>query len=898
MEIIQLNQITKIYQNIGQGSLMALDKVSFSIEEPGMYFILGPSGCGKSTLLNIIGGLDTPTNGEILIDGISTKKFTSRSWDKYRNRHVGFVFQDYGLIENYTIYENIELALELQHIVGKKKLIKKILEELGLTADEKRKPKQLSGGQKQRVAIARAIIKNPEILLADEPTGNLDSKSSKQIFEILKEYSKQHIVIIVSHSIKYAEEYADQIIKMCDGRIIEHIENIKGKEELHCETKEKNDIQLKGLSFKKILEFATKNIIGNLFRYITTIILFVTMAILASVGVIANRYEREEVRYNTIIKSGLTNVEIGSSNLYKYEDNETNLSVKEYGNLHNVILKSQISNETLNEIKKINGDYYPIYNILNTTIDNTTPKCGFLINIQNEENLQKLGFNIVQGRFPKYANEVMITDVDYKNLYENGNMPELPFEDTKFIYQLDDYSSNYNISIVGIVDTGYEEIIESAKKTIKMDENYNKNLEIFIKSESKKRYHHAVYVNDDFMYFATDINSPYYLGSSIFYYLDSETGEKKYIYDFNEEEKKNLIEEVRISKKIITMDFFDYKNEFNNEKGDFFFIEEGKSRLEENEILISIGGKFDLCRTPDWWKDDYNSLDISYNLYKENRELFNYNINEWLSILREHDPIYCNNLFVCSSEGFATKIITDNDRNEFKIAGYYAPPKGGEQVIVSNNFFDKYFEKYIGISAVLYNFNTSSKDSCMSIMNYLDNDDEYSFNHLYNNDLEIADERAKILKNIGIQASILLGICGILLMYSMMINMINNNTRQLGIYRALGASKTKIMTIYIVQGLFLCCIAFGIASVFLPIVADYIQGANGLGVFAPIFKDAAELELASSKYSIKLIDILEVKPIDYLYMAAFCIVSIMSSTIIPTLYKLNKKPIDLLRQKK
>ena len=195
--MLEIKEITKIYK-MDEISQTALDKVSINFRKNEFVSILGQSGSGKSTLLNIIGGLDHYTSGDLIINGISTKKYTSSDWDAYRNHKVGFIFQSYNLIMHQTVLSNVELALTLtgESKAERKKKAIEALKKVGLEDHLNKKPSQLSGGQMQRVAIARALINNPEIILADEPTGALDSETSVQIMDLLKKIKKKKLVLI------------------------------------------------------------------------------------------------------------------------------------------------------------------------------------------------------------------------------------------------------------------------------------------------------------------------------------------------------------------------------------------------------------------------------------------------------------------------------------------------------------------------------------------------------------------------------------------------------------------------------------------------------------------------------------------------------------------------------
>lgn len=220
--MLKLVDIKKSYLS-GENEVRALKGISVEFRKSEFVSILGHSGCGKTTLLNIIGGLDRYSSGDLQIKGKSTKEYKDRDWDTYRNHSVGFVFQSYNLISHQSVLSNVELALTLSGISKdeRRKRAKEMLEKVGLGDQIHKKPNQLSGGQMQRVAIARALINNPEILLADEPTGALDSNTSVQIMELLKEIAKDRLVIMVTHNPELAEEYSTRIIKLVDGNIVD-----------------------------------------------------------------------------------------------------------------------------------------------------------------------------------------------------------------------------------------------------------------------------------------------------------------------------------------------------------------------------------------------------------------------------------------------------------------------------------------------------------------------------------------------------------------------------------------------------------------------------------------------------------------------------------------------------
>ncbi|MDL2292821.1 ABC transporter ATP-binding protein/permease [Acholeplasma sp. OttesenSCG-928-E16] len=250
--MLRLKKVVKNYY-VGDNVIEALKGVDLSFRKSEFVSILGPSGCGKTTMLNIIGGLDQYTSGDLIINGISTKKFKDHDWDVYRNHRIGFVFQSYNLIPHQTVLGNVELALTIAGLskVERQEKAKKALDRVGLSDQYYKRPNQLSGGQSQRVAIARALVNDPEILLADEPTGALDSVTSVQIMDLIKEIANERLVIMVTHNADIADKYSTRIVKLLDGKVIDDSNPFSEEEE-------KKEVEEIIASIKKIEENETK----------------------------------------------------------------------------------------------------------------------------------------------------------------------------------------------------------------------------------------------------------------------------------------------------------------------------------------------------------------------------------------------------------------------------------------------------------------------------------------------------------------------------------------------------------------------------------------------------------------------------------------------------------------
>lgn len=340
--MLELKHITKIYQGRKEkNKIVALDDIHLSFAQTGLVFILGPSGCGKSTLLNILGGIDCPTSGEITIYGQSVKS-SEKALDDYRNQYIGFVFQDYNLISDITIYDNLSLACFNLSKDEKDKKITQVLHQVGLENYEKRFPNELSGGQMQRVAIARALLKDSQILLADEPTGNLNSEMSIEIMELLKALSLEKLVIVVSHNESLATQYANRIIHIKDGRVL--------KDTLPSDFKENSGkIQpqppIQALSHRMIVKMMIHNLAKKKVDTIMSTFILLLSFIVMFIAFSFVNYNRQDVDVKNIpqfnylaldfiCEDGSTNHNIFTSRLSEIQKEYPNLVAIENNSIH------------------------------------------------------------------------------------------------------------------------------------------------------------------------------------------------------------------------------------------------------------------------------------------------------------------------------------------------------------------------------------------------------------------------------------------------------------------------------------------------------------------------------------------------------------------------------------
>ena len=469
--MLKLENITKIYEgkNFKQ---IALNNVTLAFRNNEFVSILGPSGSGKTTLLNIIGGLDKYTYGNLIIDGVSTRKYKERDWNNYRSKKVGFIFQSYNLINHQTVLSNVLLSL---NIAGKPKkesikLAKKVLKDVGLENYIKKKPKELSGGQMQRVAIARALVTNPDIILCDEPTGALDSQTSIQIMELLKEISKEKLVIMVTHNVTLANKYSDRVIALNDGVITYdtspyEVENYSLKK-IKNKRKTMNKFTSLSLSFNNLLTKKSRTLLTSFAGSIGIIGIALVLSLSKGTQKYINKIEK-----NTFSKYPISIMEsyIDYQNMFdKEKESCKNGSICSINDLTNNVVNdnkinsiSKFSNILKQNYENINNYTLDInynYNIdLNIYKDNKmieNSSLYFKEFFNNNSPLLK-EYTLIYGKLPEKYNEIVIvTD-------ENGKLP-LSLMKSLFLNEDIDLSKTINISYEKIIDSKFKLVSETS----------------------------------------------------------------------------------------------------------------------------------------------------------------------------------------------------------------------------------------------------------------------------------------------------------------------------------------------------------------------------------------------------------------------------------------------------
>ena len=481
--MVELKRLSKTYRPKNGTPVKALKDVSLSFEDSGLVFLLGKSGSGKSTLLNLIGGLDVVDGGEIVIDGKSTRYFKQAEYDSYRNTYIGFVFQEYNLLDEFTVGENISLALELQNQKADKEKVEEILKEVDLEGYAGRKTNELSGGQKQRVAIARAIVKNPKIIMADEPTGALDSNTGRAILDTLKKLSKDKLVIVVSHDREFAEAYGDRIIELADGEVVadsakseQSAERAKEANSIKLEAKGSNLIKSR-LPYAKAFKMGAKSLFTKPIRLIITIILCLVSFAFFGIADTLTAYNFNKVALNALMKDQSDTLAF-SRGFGALDEDLT--KIKEKTGIESLgVATMGYSSQDLPIIyrRRVSGNNGGAY--YNTQL------CGYL---PANKVIDGEKYKLIAGKMPEQLDEIVVSKYTYEQ-FALGGITVVDGEDTVYIEPeeistpqdfldkaciqlLSDDGFDVEWKVVGIVDTlvdpdgRYEQLRPDAKSEL------------------------------------------------------------------------------------------------------------------------------------------------------------------------------------------------------------------------------------------------------------------------------------------------------------------------------------------------------------------------------------------------------------------------------------------------
>ena len=438
--MLELKQISKIYKG-KKINVQALKDVNLKFNDVGFVSVVGTSGCGKTTLLNLIGGLDIDYSGEIIFNNQNTKTYNSKNWDNYRSSHIGFVFQEYNLINTISVYDNIEMGLELIKISNneKKQRILEISRKLGIETLLNKSPLELSGGQKQRVAIARAIIKKPSVILADEPTGALDSKTSKEIMDILKDISASYLVIMVTHNEILAKEYSDRIITMSDGNVISDCvcNEINDKKTIDSK-KTKKIIPLLGLlktSFNNLRKKLVRTLLMIFACSIGIVALCLVITVVSGMSLYIEDVQGQALRTYPITINSVVDDEEPEKDTIEYEeypsDNKIHVIDTDpsyYGHVNT------FTNEFMNHIRKMDKELYSAISYSGWVKTRLLSEYGngyymvsnysFLKEIPYDYQYLEYEYDVLEGELPKTKEDLVLV-IDKNNCINRSILTSL-----------------------------------------------------------------------------------------------------------------------------------------------------------------------------------------------------------------------------------------------------------------------------------------------------------------------------------------------------------------------------------------------------------------------------------------------------------------------------------------
>lgn len=812
--MIELKNVSKTYKSKKATNTTALKDIYIKFPEKGLVFILGKSGSGKSTLLNILGGLDKYDSGDLIINGKSTKNFTAKDFDAYRNTHIGFIFQDFNLLENYSIEKNISLSLELKNEKVDKSKIEDTLKIVGLEGFEKRKTNELSGGQKQRVAIARALIKNPNVILADEPTGNLDSVTGKQIFELLKELSKEKLVVIVSHDNENAQKYADRIIELKDGNIISDTE----KEQEKLQNTETFNLISAKLPFKYSLKMGLGNLVHKKIKLFFTILLTAFAVTCLGVMISATSFNMTEEHIKTLVKNNEYEMSVFSFD--KIFDGEQMIkdaisSLFSGGNGNVNAEPIEISDEKIAEVKEKTGLNWYKQIVLT---QNQVPASIKYVNdinyssiyytdsstlefVELAENNTKLIENKLVGRIAESTNEIVIPNYIADNIIQSGtylynsdsNAEKQTYKPMSYNQIINDgklieiAGLNTGVKIVGIIEYDMSQYNELKKTSY--DDYYSGitgDEALVIELQSNIKYART-YVTDKFISslnlkdnntlstsLKINYNDKIYIVGQIAYISDKiKAYDGNDVIEFSELKDNNIIIDLNILNEITDNDFQkkydDYleKGNYNSESDINDFI---KQYIKDNNIIGKI---------------------IKTNI--ANHEI----------------------------------VKTIDNYEEYKIAGVIIDEVSTPTVYFNKEKLGNIIQKNIYVDSIFTEVKNEQELRDLFSKYPMDKSDTILYSK-YTNGLLNSLIFTVVLNAVGKYGTIFFLVFAIILLVNFISSSISYRKKEIGILRAIGCKSKDILTMFTVESVSLILLSLLIANKLIEFIVFKFNSALGL----------------------------------------------------------------------
>ncbi len=912
--MLETRELTKIYKPKKGVPVVALDKVSLKFPETGMVFLLGKSGSGKSTLLNLLGGLDGYNGGEIVIKGVSSKEFKQKHFDSYRNTYVGFIFQEYNVLDDFTVGANIALAIELQNRKASDSEVNEILKEVDLEGFGARKPNELSGGQKQRVAIARALVKKPQIIMADEPTGALDSNTGRAIFDTLKKLSKNKLVIVVSHDREFAETYADRIIELADGRVISDVELDNGTEEIKEElifegntvnvpagyhiteedrkaineyieklgssaninlgTKLSNrrfkptdqskisatdtvfNLIKSKLPFKNAFKIGASSLKHKKIRLVITILLSCISFGLFGLADTFGAYNHINTCTNSLIDTGFEYVATAKS---KHIGEGIDSYWRDYGyNLSNADIDEIAHNTSV----KMHGVYVP----QNSELD-------FSKHINPEIKLTETDYSVYSTYFSGFAeiNESTIADMGFKLLA--GSLPDGTKNEiaiSEYVFEIFKKASYSDGAVVTLLDgkQGYlyneikthEDIIG---KKIKLSEteytvtaviDTNFNLERYIKLTEKKEYQSNADQLVDMLLYSEFSSSARYSYASIAMVGDG------------------LLNKMISERPPMTQITEGYISFYSNDMGvDSRYL----AKLSDigGEKIVWLNGE----KTALGEKEIIATTDCLYR-YSEDAVISSENYDEYYTKMLEGKTDFSASMNIFS-EG--------EHKNEegYKLVGVIVTDEGKSKLESTVVCSDSLFTTFADSKENIYEFSVGAmpeaKEEVRNLVSYCyreDSDIRYQIQNSVTFELDSINEALKMMSKVFLYIGLGFALFAALMLANFIGTSISYKKQEIGILRAIGSRSNDVFRIFFAES-------------FIIAMINFLLSAIGVGVVTAIINSVIRNQLGL------LITVLTFGPRQILLLFAVSIFVAFTASFFPVKRIASKKPIDAIRNR-
>lgn len=862
--MIEIKNLTKVYKTSLNKSTTAIDDISLVLPHTGMVFIVGKSGSGKSTLLNMIGTLDNITSGDILIDGTSIKKSSQVKLQEYRSSYLGFIFQDFLLLNEFTVRENISLALKISGSEDDS-LIDKVLEQVDLVKEANKFPTELSGGQRQRVAIGRALVKNPKLLLCDEPTGNLDYKTSDSILKFLKEQSKTKLVVIVSHNLEDAEHYADRIIELFDGKVVSdksknpnyvnkyieldtHVLLPHHKDMTHKEVESLNNItktkklpvyQNRGgfeptdaidvtpneftLSSSHLAKKDRRKISQIFFRKnkhgtpytLLMLTLFLSLLYIFQVFITFNgnnSIKKSEDEFIRVVKMSDKTIQgtLSTSYIYAITDEELDAYyINGYeGNVYPVynygfsMGYGLLSNGKVNRLSSLMN-----YAYIKETTGTICCEDEFLINLYGKDGK----INVLAGNLKDANKKIIITDYTAQSLIEYSNNTLDSFED---VY------NKYSYKISAIIDTDYEEryhdILVSAASAK-------------LQGISSTDFVNMNATNQEFESFLEEVQN--YLGLNYAFCSDDEFLNNVFVKSTTNYSLSNFYIETEEGKRIFCEDSYSITLDKNN-----------KNALSNNEIIMSYGLYKEL------FGKEYNALTAS-------------SFEPHTFKLMKYGSFSDDSVILYEEEFLIKSLSTSTYLNESS----YTSLEKSKHYIYSLYFNNKEFED------VIYD---------------VTDDNDFLIYMLDTSIVPVINTIIEIFRGFCILIILLLIVVCVVYLISFGIGTIKKNLYEIGVLKALGTKSIDISIIFITQ---IIIVGLGVILVSILGIKVFSDFSNKLLIKS--FEDFMTIKIFNLK-------IIPVKAGTMSFDLSLMFLVTLVSSIIPLIYLRALKPLNILKGKK